>query len=340
MHMVTGASGLVGAHLLMRLLGEGRQVRALYRSEKSRRRCEQIFAFYGEQTRVFFTEIDWVQGDLLDLEGLADAMDGVKYVYHCAALVSFKKADEKALFKTNIEGTKNLVNVCLSKDLKKLCHVSSTAAVGKPFKAGVADEELPWKQEKDTSNYSISKHHAEMEVWRGMEEGLNAVIVNPSIILGPSDWNRGSAELFTKVWNGLKYYTHGSNGFVDARDVAACMVELMKSDITGERFLLCSENLSYKDLFDLIAANLGKDKPSVKVKKWMLGVIWRLEVLRSIVFKSSPLVTRETAQSSMRESLYSNNKIVKAIGFNFISVAQSVKDTASLFLQEVKQKNS
>jgi dihydroflavonol-4-reductase len=333
MHLVTGASGLVGSHLLIRLLKDGEPVRALYRNQDSMDRTKDNFVLHGQDTLALFDKITWIKGDLLDIMSLENALENVDYVYHCAALVSFKKSDKEILYKTNIEGTQNLVNLCLSKSIKKLCHVSSTAAIGKAFEDDDATEENPWKKEKYTSNYSISKYHAEMEVWRGIEEGLNAVIVNPSIILGPADWSRGSAELFSKVWKGLKYYTLGKNAFVDVRDVVSCMVNLMKSDISSERFLVCSENLSYHKLFDLIAENLGKNKPTTQVKKWMLGLAWRLSALKSFILGSSPVVTKETAHSSMSSRTYSNDKIIKATGFMFIPIEKSIEDTAKLFLK-------
>lgn len=332
MNLVTGASGLVGSHLLIHLLSDGQRVRAIYRNKESQERTKKNFELHGEQTVALLDAVEWVKGDVLDILSLEEAIIGVEYVYHCAALVSFKKSDKDILFKTNIEGTRNLVNVCLNSSIKKLCHVSSTAAIGKALGKDKASEDLPWKKEKDTSNYSVSKHHAEMEVWRGIEEGLNAVIVNPSIILGPADWGRGSSELFSKVWKGLKYYTLGKNAFVDVRDVVSCMRNLMKSDISGERFLVVSENLTYQELFNLIAKYLKKPAPTVRVKAWFLDIIWRVELFRAFLFRSSPLVTKETARSSMSVSSYSNNKIVKAINFEFMPVEKSVRDTAALFL--------
>jgi len=339
MNLVTGASGLVGSHLLIRLLGEGENVRALYRNQESIDRTKKNFELHGADTMTLFDKIDWAKGDVTDIMSMEDAFEGVSYVYHCAALVSFKKSEKELLFKTNIEGTRNLVNVCLKRDIKKLCHVSSTAAIGKAFEQDLANEELPWKKEKNTSNYSISKYHAEMEVWRGIEEGLNAVIVNPSIILGPADWGRGSAELFNKVWKGLKYYTLGKNAFVDVRDVVSCMISLTRSDISGERYLVCSENLTYQQLFTMIAKYLGKPAPTVQIKAWFLNIVWRLELARAFVFRKSPLVTKEMAQSSMSTRTYDNDKISEALNFKFISVEESIKDTAKLFLLNTEKKS-
>lgn len=335
MHLVTGASGLVGSHLLIHLLKKEERVKAIFRNESSKKRTYDNFARYGAEVLDLFQKIKWVQGDVLDILSLSEAMEQVKFVYHCAAMVSFKKSDQALLIKTNVEGTKNVVNVCLNSSIEKLCHVSSTAAIGTSLNKDRAHEGLAWKKEKNTSNYSISKYQAEMEVWRGMEEGLNAVIVNPCIILGPADWERGSAELFTKVWKGLKFYTLGKNAFVDVRDVVLCMDRLMQSEISSERFLVCGENLSYRELFNCIAKYLKKSPPNTQVKPCFLAIIWRLEALRSFLLNTSPLVTKETAHTSMSIKTYDNSKIRKALNFEFTPVEEAIKHTAGLFLSNM-----
>lgn len=332
MNLVTGASGLVGSHLMMNLLTQNKKVRALYRSEKSIQQAKKIFSYYGKQE--LLDQVEWVLGEMNDLVSLEQAVEGVDYVYHCAALVSFKKNDRDLLFKINVEGTKNIINVALVKGVKKFCHVSSTAAVGKAKNQEYYVESNSWKGDKQTSNYSWSKHLSEMEVWRGIEEGLNAVIVNPCIILGPGDWNQGSAELFTKVYQGLNYYTKGINAFVDVRDVASCMEKLMESNISAERFLLVSENWVYQDLFNQMAGALNKPRPQHEVKPWMLGLAWTIEAVRSFFTRKAPLVTKETASTSMAIRCYSNEKVKQALQMNFISVSQSIQDTAQFFLQD------
>ena len=332
MYLVTGASGLVGSHLMLRLLTQNKAVKALYRSKTSLENAKKIFSLYNKQA--LFEQIIWVQGEVNDIISLENAIENVTHVYHCAALVSFKKSDRDKLFKINVEGTKNLVNVCLNAGVKKLCHVSSTAAIGHSTKEEISTENSLWKSDKNTSNYSLSKYFSEMEVWRGMEEGLEVVVVNPSIILGPGDWNQGSSELFLKVWKGLNYYTLGKNAFVDVRDVAKAMDLLMESNISGERFLVISENISYKDLFFMMAKALNKPLPKIEIKTWMLGLAWRLEAIRAFVFQKSPLVTKETAKSSMAFRQYSNQKIKTALAFEFIDVSQSIQETAAIFLKE------
>ena len=333
MYLITGASGIVGSHLMMNLLKKDLPIRAIYRSQAAIEKARSNFKLYGNETLSLFDKIEWVPGDVTDIPSLEDALVNVNYVFHCAATVSFKKSDYDLMQKVNVEGTANLVNCCLKSDVKKLCHVSSTAAIGDTDKERFITEKLPWKKGKFTSNYSITKYQAEMEVWRGAEEGLEVVIVNPSIIIGAGDWSTSSAELFNKVWTGLKFYTLGKTAFVDVRDVARAMDELLHSPIKNEKFLLCSENWTYQKLFNHIATVLGKNKPSIRVRSWLLGIIWRFEAVRSFIFNGSPIVTKETAHSSMNTKEYSAEKIKQALSFQFIEIEAAINHTGTLFLQ-------
>ncbi len=334
MYLVTGGSGLVGGHLLIKLVEAGYTVRALYRTKNSIEKAKKIFSFYGNTVVDSFSKIEWVQGDVEDVISLDDAMENISFVYHCAAVVSFKKSDLNWIRKINVEGTANVVNCCLKHNVKKLCHVSSTAAIGSGKNGELIHEELKWTKEKNISNYSVSKYQAEMEVWRGMEEGLDAVIVNPSVILGPGDWTASSSELFNTVWKGLKFYTTGKNAFVDVRDVVNCMILLMDGDYRNNRFLVVSENWTFQQLFNSIAAGLNKPHPNIKVKKWFLGLAWRIEKVRSTILNSNPVVTKETAHSSMEVKEYSNDKITTTLQYNFIPIEQSIQDTCELFFRE------
>lgn len=330
MNFVTGGTGLLGAHLLHHLISKGEKVRALKRENSSLKSVEDIFDFY--QSNALFSQIEWVIGDVLDITSLEEAMNGCDFVYHCAATVSFAKRDKENMFKINIEGTANVVNVALKLKIKKFCHVSSTAALGESIENGKITEEKLWVDKSDKSNYAFSKKFSEMEVWRGIEEGLNAVIVNPSVIIGPGNEEKSSAALFNKVKKGLKYYTHGVNAFVDARDVAEIMVKLMKSEIHSERFLAIGENISFKELFEQIARNLNRPAPHREAKRWMAEIIWRIEGMRSFIFGSTPLITKENAQSAYRKAYYSNEKTKKALEFNFISIEKSVADAAKFYV--------
>ncbi len=334
MILVTGGTGLVGSHLLMDLLKYETPIRAIYRSDKALKKVRKIFSFYNISWEQSLHKIEWIKSDLLNIEVLNDAFKNIEYVYHCAAMVSFNKADKTKLFKVNVEGTANVVNLSLICGVKKFCHVSSTSTIGKSKKDEIRDEDCIWENDGSFSNYSISKYFSEMEVWRGSEEGLNVVIINPSIIIGPGDWMQSSSNLFLKVWSGLRYYSNGMNAFVDVRDVSKAMIELMNSSISSERFLITGENLTFQDLFNEIANSLGKRSPSIEVKKWMANLLWRTEALRSFLFGSQPLVTKESAKSALSVVKYSNNKIKAHLDFEITPVKKAILHTSKIFLRD------
>ncbi|MDA9329054.1 NAD-dependent epimerase/dehydratase family protein [Flavobacteriales bacterium] len=334
MILVTGGTGLVGSHLLKQLIKGEESIRAIYRDEKSLSKIKHFFTLFNIPWNDVLKKVEWVQSDLLNPAVLEDAFIGVDYVYHCAAMVSFNKRDKKQMLKVNIEGTSNVVNLSLDYNVKKLCYVSSTAAIGNTTNGDDRTEKNDWQNDGTFSNYSISKYFAEMEVWRGSEEGLDVVVVNPSIIIGAGDWNSSSSNLFLKVWKGLRFYTIGINGFVYVNDVVKAMTELMNSDIKNERYLVISENLTFQTLFNYISEFLNKPYPSVLVKKWMTSVIYGVESIKSFLFKSDPLVTKESAESAMRITKYSNQKIKKDLKFEFTPIKTAVKETAALFLKD------
>lgn len=336
MILVTGGTGLVGSHLLKELIKGDESIRAIYRDEKSLSKIKHFFILFNISWNDVLKKVEWVQSDLLNPAVLEDAFLGVDYVYHCAAMVSFNKRDKKQMLKVNIEGTSNVVNLSLDYNVKKLCYVSSTAAIGNTTNGDDRTEKNDWQNDGTFSNYSISKYFAEMEVWRGGEEGLDVVIVNPSIIIGAGDWNSSSSNLFLKVWKGLRFYTLGVNGFVYVNDVVKVMTELMNSDIKNERYLVIAENLTFRTLFNYISEYLNKPYPSVLVKKWMTNVICKVEVVKTFLFKSDPLVTKESADSAMRVTKYSNQKIKKDLQFEFTPIKIAVKETAELFLKDNK----
>ena len=334
MILVTGGTGLVGSHLLMSLIKDEVPIRAIYRSEKSLEKVKRIFALYDLDWNYTQSRIEWVKSDLLNPADLQEHFEGVDYVYHCAAMVSFNKKDRKALLDFNIEGTANIVNLCLDYNIKKLVHVSSTAAIGKSPNNGVRDESCQWVNDGTFSTYSISKYYSELEVWRSAEEGLDVIIINPSIIIGPGDWNESSSNLFLKVWKGLKYYSKGVNAFVSVNDVVDALIKLMKSDIVNERFLIIGENLTFQEVFNMIADSLGKSRPRIEVKKWMAELIWRIEAVKTFLFGKSPLVTKEAAESALSVVRYSNKRIKEEIGFNFTPVKSAIQMTGEIFRRD------
>ncbi len=338
MIVVTGGTGFVGSHLLYLLTLENEKIRALKRKSSGTDFTKKVFGFYTDNVDKFFSRIEWVDADMLDYMALEDAMDGVGLVYHAASSVSFNPSDANAMIKNNIDGTSNLVTACLKRGVGRLCHVSSVAALGRDYDGRLTDEENIWKYSPRKSAYSVSKFFSEMEVWRGINEGLDAVIVNPSVILGPGNWRKGSPSFFYRVYKGMKYYTEGVTGFVDVRDVCRCMTELVKKPLSGERFILNSENISYKMLFEMIAENLGKRPPSVHASVMLTEIGWRLEWIRSKLFFSSPAFTREMARAGRSRTYYSNQKTKEALSFQFTPVKETVEWTASLFLKELEQK--
>lgn len=327
MVLVTGATGLLGSQLLFDLLQYGYQVRAFRRNESDLSTVEYVFRNHPE----LLHRLEWMEGDVLDIFSLQDALKGIEHVYHCAAFVSFDPRDAGHMIRVNIKGTANVVNEALAAGVKKLCHVSSVAAINRIDSHQVIHEDIPWKRSRLHSNYAISKHGAEAEVWRAVAEGLQAVIVNPSIILGPGQWDRGSAAMFRSIYRGFPFYASGTSGFVDVRDVSGCMIKLMQSEINSDRFIISSENLSYRKVFGMIAKNFGKAQPRIKAGKILRGVAWRLEVLRCRFTGAHPFITRETARSGGMKVAYSNKKIRHALMMDFIPVEQAVERTCRAF---------
>ena len=319
MILVTGGTGFIGAHLLLSLTETNDRVRAIYRTESSQEKTEKLFELYKKSN--LFERIEWIHADINDIQLLDIAFAKITQVYHCAALVSFDPRDELKLRKINIEGTANIVNFCLYHKVEKLCYVSSIAALGDAkTQDDLITESTEWNAEKLHSDYAITKHGAEIEVWRGEQEGLNVVIVNPSIVLGPGFWNSGSGEIFSNVEKGLKYYTLGTAAFIAVTDVVEQMICLMNSDISGQRFILSAENISYRDLINWIADILKKPRPTIEAKKWMTNIAWRLDGIKTALFGGKRTLAKITAQSLHSTTLYSNDAIKKATSAQFIPI--------------------
>jgi dihydroflavonol-4-reductase len=329
MVLVTGGTGLVGAHLLIHLLEKGENVRALYRNLESTQKTKALFSLY--QKNGLYDSIQWIQGDILDIPTLEHVFQGIEHVYHCAAMISFDPKEEDLVRKTNIEGTANIVNFCLANNIKKLCHVSSIAALGDlPEHEFIITEETEWNPEKPHSDYAISKYGAEMEIWRGLQEGLQVVIVNPGVIIGPGFWNQGSGELFTKVKNGLAFYTKGLTGFVAVSDVVNIMHQLMGSSIHGERFTLISQNIVFQDFLYSIADGLNVKRPKYHASPFMMNVLSKLDWVASNVFGQKRQLSKASARSSYTTDLYSNEKIKNALNITFQDVHNYIKEITNL----------
>ena len=325
MIFITGCNGLVGSFVARKLIQEGYQVRALRRKSSDLTLVQDIAA-----------QIEWVEGDILDLPGLSKAMAGVSAVIHSAAMISFAPADKVRMHKINVEGTTNVVNVCLANNVKQLCHVSSVAALGRKKNDYFISEDAKWEHSGYNSYYAQTKYLAELEVWRGMAEGLPAVIVNPSVILGPGNWELGSTKLFKYVWDQRAFYTGGSINYVDVRDVAEIIFQLIRSEITLERFILNGGSIKIKELFDKIATRFGKKPPSMPVSSWLAVVAWRIEYLRSLFTRKEPLITRETAQIAQKEYVYMNEKVKQKFQYSFHPIEDTIAWTCKELTKQSK----
>lgn len=333
MVLVTGGTGLVGSHLLLHLIENGENVRAIYRTKNNIQKAKSVFELYKKEA--LFEKIEWLEADILDVPSLENAFIDIDYVYHCAALISFDPKDEEALRKINIEGTANMVNFSIALGVKKFCFVSSIAALGDlASHETYITEETDWNPEKPHSDYAISKYGSEMEVWRAHQEGLDVIIVNPGVILGPipktKNKQQGSAELYLKVANGLSFYTLGSTGFITVDDVVKISRQLMHSEIKNERFTLIADNIVFKDILDTIAEVLKVKKPSRHAKPLFMNFLWMADGIFSTLFFQKRRLTKATAKASYSKNLYSNEKIKTALGTVFTDVHQYVKDISKL----------
>ncbi len=321
MIFITGASGLLGASLIETLFAAHHgvsdlQIRALYR--------KQIPAIQ------FADKIEWIEGDILDVVVLEEALKGISEVYHCAAIVSFDPKQKQRMHATNVEGTANVVNACIEAGIKKLLFVSSVAALGRIREDGPINETMNWSEETSNSEYGKTKYLAEMEVWRGIGEGLDAVIVNPVIILGSGDWNGGSSGIFKSVYNRFPWYTNGVSGFVDVNDVSKAMTALMKSDISAQRYIISGHNTPYRTIFNLIADAFKVPRPSKKVTPLLAAIVWRLEAVKAFFTGSSPLLTKETTLTAQAVVNFDNTKLLKALpDFSYTPLEETIHRVAA-----------
>lgn len=322
MVLVTGGSGLLGRELIRQLVTSGKKVRAIYNKTP----LPQITRGLAEL----------VQCDILDVVGLENAMEGIEQVYHCAAVVTFNPKRKREMFKINIEGTANIVNAAIDAGVKKLLQVSSVAALGRIRENVAINETMNWTEQTSNSRYGQSKYLGELEVWRGIGEGLDAVIVNPAVILGAGDWEGGSSQLFRSAFDEFAWYSDGVTGFVDVRDVVKAMIMLMDSDISAERFIVSAENRTYRDVFNLMAEAFNKKPPYKKVTPLLAQLVWRMEAIRSRFNGKEPLVTKETALTALTKATFDNSKLKKFLpGFSYRPIEETIADTCHAFQQKL-----
>ncbi|TDI68746.1 MAG: NAD-dependent epimerase/dehydratase family protein [Bacteroidetes bacterium] len=324
MILVTGATGLVGAHLLFALLQKHNTVRATHRASSDLQAVKKVFSFYTDDVETLYKKIEWIEANIIELPALLLAFKDVNTVYHCAAFVSFNQKKYYDLTKTNVEGTANVVNLCLKNKVEKLCYVSSIATLGSTLNGKPITEETHWNPEENNNVYSITKYGAEMEVWRGMREGLNSVIVNPGVILGEGFWNSSSGIIFKNAARGMKYYTTGSSGFVDVRDVVSTMIQLVESDRSNQRYLLVAANLSYLDLFTRLSISFGKKPPSKAIGKNTMLLLSKLDAILSFLFRRKRKLLKSMVHSMYNISNYNALKITTQLDFQYTPIDETL----------------
>ena len=328
MIFITGGTGLVGSHLLIRLLQSGQKVKALCRPESDLEKVAALFDWYGPQTAGLFAKINWVTGDLNDLPSLSTAFEEVTEVYHCAALISFNVKDRDLLGRVNQNGTQNIVNLCLQKGVERLYYCSSIATIG-GINSPITESDL-WDP-ADSNVYATSKYLAEMEVWRGGQEGLKTVIINPGVIFGPGFWDQGSGKFFAEMASGLKFAPPGGTGFVGVWDVVRAFEAIAIQNCFNQRFILVAENLKYTEVLSQIAGLLQIPEPKKTLAPWQLECLWRLDWFRAALSNSSRKLTRNTARNLKMPKTYSSEKIEKQIGFQFQPMGEVLRNCAAHF---------
>lgn len=327
--LVTGGTGFLGSYIIKSLIEEGYTVRAIRRTDK--------IPFWISPAII--AKIEWVEGDVLDIVSLEDAMEGIDAIIHAAAIVSFSKKDRKEMYKINVEGTANVVNVALEKNIHRFIHISSVAALGRTVGGGHVDEEKKWERSKANTHYAQSKFKAELQVWRAFQEGLEGIILNPSTVLGFGDWNSSSCALFKNVFKGVKWFTDGINGFVAVEDVALATSSALASDITEQRYIVNGENLGFKEIQENMCAAFGKKKPFKQATPFLLGIAWRIEKIKSFFTKQKPLITKESVRIAQSKTYFDNTKIKNAFpAIKFTPLKKTIDEACKKYLaqQEVQ----
>lgn len=322
-YFITGCTGLVGSHTARLILNHGGTVSAIKRPTSDLSDLADIK-----------DQIEWYDADILDVLGLDKAMEGADYVIHAAAMISFSPAKRALMHKVNVEGTANVVNACIRHQVKKLCYVSSVGAIGRPLKKNHLDETQKWEESPLNSQYGLTKYLGEQEVFRGIAEGLEAVIVNPSIILGVGDWNKSSTKLFKYIWDEKTFYPTGTINYVDVRDVAHAVNSLLVSNHTAERFILCAGNIKYTDFFSQVAKAFDKVVTYRMVTPFIGAMAWRFAKLKAWLTGKDPLITKETVHSSASNITFDGTKITRSIDFHYHELENSIHWVCDYFKEK------
>lgn len=332
MFVITGANGLVGCHLISALLlNEINEIHCLIRAEQSKSQLlHDVSKISGKSIDALLSRLQFSYGDILDIVFLEEVFEPNSIVIHAAASVSFDPKDRDLLLETNINGTKNVVDICLANKVNKLCYISSVAAIGRTENNNEITENTPWSESRLNSTYAVSKHYAELEVWRGGEEGLAMVIVNPTVILGYTSLGNSSSSIIHSIKRGFPFTSKGVNGFVGATDVAKVVLQLITQSISNESYILSAENMAYDVLFHKIAKSLNKKSKFIIVQNWMKWITLPTAWFLSKLSNKPPFVTKEVFNTSMGTNLYSSKKLKSTTGFQFTPIAQVVDEIGEL----------
>tara|TARA_R110002072_G_scaffold85225_3_gene193095 strand:- start:59925 stop:60932 length:1008 start_codon:yes stop_codon:yes gene_type:complete len=334
MILVTGGTGLVGSHLLYFLLKENNSVRAIHRNTSDLQAVKKVFSYYTEASEEIFKKIEWIEADITDIPALTLAFKDIMYVYHAAAYISFDPKHYRKLKKANIEGTANVVNLCIQNKIKKLCYVSSIATLGKSENGSLVNEATQWNPEEDHNVYSITKYGAEMEVWRGTQEGVDAVIVNPGIIFGSGYWNSGSGVIVKMANKQIPFYTSGGSGIVDVKDVVSIMIKLMKSEIVNKNYILVSKNISHKELLSELAMLLQKNPPRNYISKWILVLFTKIDWFLNKIFGTKRKLLRATVDSLYNQSFYDTTRVKTDLNISFTPYKETLERVSLNYSKE------
>ncbi|MDZ4751317.1 MAG: NAD-dependent epimerase/dehydratase family protein [Flavobacteriales bacterium] len=326
MNLVTGASGLLGHHVVLELLVRGEKIRALNRSAEDGLMVRKLARFYGIDHRIEWSNLQWFECDIMDITRLNESMDGIERVFHCAAVVSYHKKDRSKMYNVNIEGTANVVNTAMNNGIKRLCHTSSISALGRQYHMQTVNEDDEWRDSKMHTHYAITKHHSESEVWRGIVEGLNAFIVNPSLIIGPGKEARSSGAIFEHLKKQWNYFPAGGTGMVHVRDVANCMVNLMEKGINARRYTITSENIEYKRLWQLASSKMNLKIPQKQLPPWLPKLALMFESFKELLMGKRASVTKESIGNMQLRFLYDNSRIVEELNYKFLPAEVAIDD--------------
>lgn len=333
MVLVTGATGILGRVIALELLKQGKNVCATKRKSSNLEEVKDSYRFYTDQPDFYFDKIQWIDTDFESIESLQESLKGVDEVYHCAAKVSFNPRDDKELFKTNIEGTKNLLYAIDSTKVKKFLFVSSIAVLDGYNEAGMMDENSDFNPKLQHSGYAISKHLSEMEVWRASAEGLNTIIINPGLIIGSGNWKKSSGDLISK--SSHSYTFPGGTAYVDVRDVARIAIELMARNAFGERFIIISENEKFRLVSDKVRKVLGKS-PAKLLPEFLYTIFPIISFLLGWLFPILKMLSKTNIETVRNDSRVSNNKIIKFLDYQFIPVSESIDFHLKNYLSDRK----